>query len=97
MITELLTLAADQNQIVGIRIQPGIDRSFHVHIWVGPRLGERAEWFSEFSAGTDQMAAIDQVAASAIAYCRRPVGSDKTAGAFTWGSRATADESMSAL
>lgn len=88
MLADLLALAADQGQIVGMRIQPG-EATFQVHVWVGPGMGERMEWFDEFPAERSRIAAVDAVAARVIACCRETGESAPIASVFAWGERVT--------
>lgn len=66
MLKDLLALAANEAKIVGFRVQPGNAASFQVHVWIGPNLGERLEWFEDYSVDVDRTDAIDHIAARAL-------------------------------
>ncbi len=92
MLTDLILLAAEQHKILGLRVQPGSEAGFRVHIWVGPNLGERIEWFADFPADHDRVTAIDEVAERVVSCCRQNDDSTPGAsGAFAWGVAAETD------
>lgn len=70
MFDDLLALAASQNKIVGIRVQPGSAEEFQVYVWMGAKAGDRLEWFRKFPSDVPRLRAIDDVAGIAIQYCR---------------------------
>lgn len=69
MFGELLQLAAANNLVTGLRVGPLVAGRYQIHIWVGPRVGDRYEWFEKFEVAVPHEEAIDAVADRAIDYC----------------------------
>jgi hypothetical protein len=69
MFGKLLKLAAANNLVTGLRVGPIASGRYQIHIWVGPRVGDRYEWYERFDLAISHEEAIDTVAERAIAYC----------------------------
>lgn len=71
MLDELLELTARQGKILGLRVRPPTPDGFEVHVWIGPRMGDRMEWYERFPVDMSPMDGIERVAELALDYCRR--------------------------
>jgi len=69
MFGNLLRMAAANNLVTGLRVGPIVAGRYQIHIWVGPRVGDRYEWYERFDLATPYDAAIDAVADRAFGYC----------------------------
>ena len=69
MFAKLLRLAAANNLVTGLRVGPIVSGRYQIHLWVGPRVGDRYEWFEKFEITMSYENAIDTVAGRAIDYC----------------------------
>jgi hypothetical protein len=69
MFAKLLQLAAANNLVTGLRVGPLVSGRYQIHIWVGPKVGDRYEWFERFDPTTPHEEAIDAVADRALIYC----------------------------
>ena len=72
MFTELLRYASDRNLIVGTRVYPPDGSRYRVHLWTGPQMGERTEWWEQFPLDTPHREALDKVARDAVRDLARP-------------------------
>ena len=70
MFIELLTMAAANNLMTGLRVGPYSRDHYQIFIWVGPRVGDRNEWHERFDLAIPVEQAIDKMAMIAIDYCR---------------------------
>ena len=66
---ELLRLAAANNLVTGLRVNSIISGQYQIHIWIGPRVGDRFEWYERFDHTTPYEEAIDVMAGKAMDYC----------------------------
>ena len=66
---ELLRMAAANNLVTGLRVGAIISGQYQIHIWIGPRVGDRFEWYQRFDHGTVYEDAIDIMASKALDYC----------------------------
>ena len=66
---ELLRMAAANNLVTGLRVGSIISGQYQIHIWIGPRVGDRFEWYQRFDHTTDYGDAIDVMATKALDYC----------------------------
>jgi hypothetical protein len=66
---ELLRLAAANNLVTGLRVGPVISGHYQIHIWIGPRVGDRFEWYQRFDHAISYEDSIDAMATKAIDYC----------------------------
>jgi hypothetical protein len=66
---QLLRMAAANNLVTGLRVSPIISRQYQIHIWIGPRVGDRFEWYQRFDHATPYEEAIDTMANKAMDYC----------------------------
>jgi hypothetical protein len=66
---ELLRMAAANNLVTGLRVGPIISGQYQIHIWIGPRVGDRFEWYQRFDHATAYGEAIDIMSAKAFDYC----------------------------
>ena len=69
MFDKLLKMAAANGLVTGLRVGPNIGNQYQVHIWIGPRIGDRHEWYERFDLDTPQREAINAVAGKALDYC----------------------------
>jgi hypothetical protein len=69
MFSKLLRLAAANHLVTGLRVGPIVAGRYQIHIWVGPRVGDRYEWFERFDLTNPYDEAIDTVADRALVYC----------------------------
>ena len=67
---ELLRIAAANGLVTGLRIGPIVSGHYQIHIWIGPRIGDRYEWHERFDQATPHEAAIDAMSSKAIEYCQ---------------------------
>jgi hypothetical protein len=66
---ELLRMAAANNLVTGLRVGAIVSGQYQIHIWIGPRVGDRFEWYQRFDHGTVYEDAIDIMASKALDYC----------------------------
>jgi hypothetical protein len=67
---ELLGVAAANSLVTGLRVGPFGGGCYQIHIWIGPRVGDRHEWYQRFDMATPHGEAINSVAERALTYCR---------------------------
>ena len=66
---ELLRMAAANNLVTGLRVGAIVSGQYQIHIWIGPRVGDRFEWYQRFDHATPYEEAIDTMANKALDYC----------------------------
>ena len=66
---ELLRMAAASNLLTGLRVGPVVSGQYQIHIWIGPRVGDRFEWYQRFDHATRYEDSIDAMATKAMDYC----------------------------
>jgi hypothetical protein len=66
---ELLRMAAANNLMAGLRVGPVISGQYQIHIWIGPRVGDRFEWYQRFDHATPYEESIDIMSTRALDYC----------------------------
>jgi hypothetical protein len=69
MFAQLLRVAAANNLVTGLRVGPIVDGHYQIHIWIGPRIGDRHEWHQRFDHITPYEEAIAEMSGKAMDYC----------------------------
>ncbi len=69
MLSELLIMAAANNLVTGLRVGPIISGHYQIHIWIGPRIGDRYEWHERFDHATLYEESISTMSRKAMDYC----------------------------
>ena len=64
MFGELLRMAAANNLVTGLRVGPIASGHYQIHIWIGPRIGDRYEWHQRFDHATPYEASISTMSPS---------------------------------
>jgi hypothetical protein len=70
MFSQLLRMAAANNLVTGLRVGSITDGHYQIHVWIGPRVGDRFEWYERFELATAYEDAIDVMAGKAMEYCQ---------------------------
>jgi hypothetical protein len=69
MFSELLRMAAANNLVTGLRVGPIVSGHYLIHIWIGPRVGDRYEWHQRFDHTAPYEESISVMSRKAMDYC----------------------------
>jgi hypothetical protein len=69
MYPQLLRMAAANNLVTGLRVGPIVSGHYQIHIWIGPRVGDRYEWYQRFDHATPYEESISAMSRKAMDYC----------------------------